>query len=125
MERLNWLDYFQKIFDSSKNTNTTLNQRPRKMASPSENAATTRKHVEPLLMVALTLSFLSCVAAFISQFLLPSSDLTCSSRNVVWYGLALVLLWGLFMAEEEEGNYIIIFTKFSFAKSQTHTFSVL
>ena len=73
------------------------------MASPSENAATTRKHVEPLLMVALTLSFFSCVAAFISQFLLPSSDLTCSSRNVVsyclvLYGLALVLFWGLFLA---------------------------
>ena len=202
------------------------------MASPSENAATTRKHVEPLLMVALTLSFFSCVAAFISQFLLPSSDLTCSSRNVVsyclvLYGLALVLFWGLFLAaitelqaaknflkallteigllqlafiviyvtllfsgrplgssecpfanyifsrslilqilsfgsfglllciastyrdilgefgaeavdevedeeeedeevdEEEEGNYIIIFNKFSFAKSHTQTFSVL
>ena len=54
-------------------------------------------------MVALTLSFFSCVAAFISQFLLPSSDLTCSSRNVVsyclvLYGLALVLFWGLFLA---------------------------
>ena len=27
--------------------------------------------------------------------------------------------------EEEEGNYIIIFNKFSFAKSHTQTFSVL